>query len=61
MLNWGLPTEPYLFIVGCGRPHHGVLEGILGEDEVRAALIDVSGDSWIGARAMRVAAPGTCH
>ncbi len=42
VVEWGLPTEPYLFIVGADGLITASFEGILGEDEVRAALIDVS-------------------
>ena len=40
--EWGLPTEPYLFIVGGDGRVFASFEGILGEDEVRAALMDVT-------------------
>lgn len=43
VLDWGLPTEPYLFVVGADGRITASFEGILGEDEVRAALMEVSG------------------
>lgn len=43
VLDWGLPTEPYLFIVDADGRITASFEGILGEDEVRAALMEVSG------------------
>jgi len=42
VVDWGLPTEPYLFIVDADGLITASFEGILGEDEVRAALMDVS-------------------
>ena len=45
VLDWGLPTEPYLFIVDGDGRITASFEGIMGEDEVRAALLDVSGKS----------------
>jgi hypothetical protein len=48
VLDWGLPTEPYLFIVDADGRIFASFEGILGEDEVRTALTDVvaaSGES----------------
>lgn len=41
VLDWGLPTEPYLFIVDADGRVFASFEGILGEDEVRSALTDV--------------------
>lgn len=41
VLDWGLPTEPYLFIVDAEGKVFASFEGILGEDEVRTALTDV--------------------
>jgi hypothetical protein len=43
VLDWGLPSEPYLFVVDKDGRIAASFEGILGEDEVRAALLDVSG------------------
>ncbi|MFN8620243.1 MAG: hypothetical protein U0869_05800 [Chloroflexota bacterium] len=43
--EWGLPTEPYLFIVDKDGKVFAEFEGILGEDEVRAALMDVTAAS----------------
>lgn len=42
VLDWGLPSEPYLFIVDAEGMIAASFEGILGEDEVRAALMEVS-------------------
>lgn len=42
VLDWGLPTEPYLFVVDADGRISASFEGILGEDEVRAALVEVS-------------------
>jgi hypothetical protein len=45
VLEWGLPTEPWLFIVDADGRVFASFEGMLGEDEVRAALADVVAQS----------------
>jgi hypothetical protein len=42
VVEWGLPTEPWLFIVDAEGRVTASFEGILGEDEVRSALVEVS-------------------
>ncbi len=41
VIEWGLRTEPYLFIVDADGRIFASFEGVLGEDEVRAALQEV--------------------
>ena len=41
-IDWGLVTEPYLFIVDKEGRVFASFEGVLGEDEVRAALTEVA-------------------
>lgn len=39
-LEWGIPVEPYLFLVGADGRIFAKFEGIVGEDELRAAIED---------------------
>ncbi|MFO1538836.1 MAG: TlpA family protein disulfide reductase [Chloroflexota bacterium] len=48
VFDWGLPTEPYLFIVDAQGRIAAALEGIVGEDELRAAVLDVLGGATAG-------------
>jgi len=48
VFEWGLPTEPYLFVVDAeGRVAAG-FEGVIGEDEVRAAIVAALEDAAAG-------------
>jgi hypothetical protein len=40
-LDYGIPVEPYLFIVDAGGDVFAKFEGIVGGDELRAAIVDV--------------------
>jgi hypothetical protein len=44
VLDYGLATEPYLFLVDAGGDVAASFEGTVGEDEVRAAIEDVLPD-----------------
>lgn len=41
VFEWGLPTEPFLFLVDAEGRIAASLEGVVGEDELRAAVLDV--------------------
>jgi hypothetical protein len=41
--EWGLPTEPYIFVVGADGKLSAKFEGIAAEDELRAAFDAVAG------------------
>lgn len=41
-LDWGLPTEPYAFVVGADGKVTAKFEGIAGPDELKAALDQVA-------------------
>jgi len=40
-LEWGIPVEPYLFLLDAGGRVFAKFEGIVGGDELRAAVEDV--------------------
>ena len=40
-LEWGIPVEPYLFVLDAEGKVFAKFEGIVGADELRAALDDV--------------------
>ncbi len=40
-LDWGIPVEPYLFLLDAGGQVFAKFEGIVGGDELRAAVEDV--------------------
>ena len=44
-LDYGIPVEPYLFVVDAGGDVFARFEGIVGGDELRAALEDVLADA----------------
>jgi hypothetical protein len=43
--EYGIPVEPYLFVVDAGGDVFARFEGIVGEEELRAALEDVLGQA----------------
>ena len=42
--EWGLPTEPYVFVVDAAGNIFAKFEGIAAADELEAALESVAGD-----------------
>ncbi len=42
-LDYGIPVEPYLFVVDATGNVFARFEGIVGDEELRAALEDVLG------------------
>ena len=40
-LDYGIPVEPYLFVVDAAGDVFAKFEGIVGGDELRAAIEDV--------------------
>lgn len=44
-VEWGLPTEPYIFVVGADGKVAAKFEGAIGADELRAAIDGVLGGS----------------
>ena len=42
--EWGLPTEPYIFVTDDAGKVSAKMEGVASADEVRAALDEVAGD-----------------
>ena len=41
VLDYGIPTEPYLFVVDAQGDVFATFEGVVGEDELRATLDEV--------------------
>lgn len=41
--EWGLPSEPYIFVVDAGGRVTAKLEGVASEEEIEAALREVAG------------------
>ena len=41
-VEWGLPTEPYLFVVDEDGTVAAMFEGVMGTDELRAAFEEVA-------------------
>ena len=40
-LEWGIPVEPYLFLLDADGDVFAKFEGVVGGDELRAAVEDV--------------------
>ena len=40
MLDYGIPVEPYLFLVDAAGDVFAKFEGVVGADELRAAIED---------------------
>ncbi len=41
MLDYGIPVEPYLFLVDASGDVFAKFEGVVGADELRASIEDV--------------------
>jgi hypothetical protein len=50
VIDYGIPVEPYLFVVDAAGDVFAKFEGVVGEDELRASIEDALAQAEAGTR-----------